>query len=99
MRYKNPSMEGVLDRMHRANYDQLIILPLFPQYASASTGSAIEKALNIIRKWWVIPELKIISQFYDHPNYIESILNIQKKINENFKITSINVTRYQKIKL
>jgi ferrochelatase len=73
MRYKNPSMESVLDRMHSANYDQLIILPLFPQYASASSGSAIEKALNIIQKWWVIPELKIISQFYDHPNYIESI--------------------------
>jgi ferrochelatase len=65
MRYKNPSLDVVLDRMHKANYDRIIILPLFPQYASASSGSAIEKAMNIIRKWWVIPEIKIISQFYD----------------------------------
>jgi protoporphyrin/coproporphyrin ferrochelatase len=74
MRYQNPSMESVLDRMHKANYDQIIILPLFPQYASASSGSAIEKAMNLIRKWWVIPEIKIISQFYENEGYIDSIV-------------------------
>lgn len=74
MRYQNPSMESVLDRMHKANYDEIIILPLFPQYASASSGSAIEKALKIIQKWWVIPEIKVISQFYDHPKYIDAIV-------------------------
>lgn len=75
MRYQNPSMESVLERMHHANYDQLIILPLFPQYASASTGSAVEKAMDIIRKWWVIPEIKIINQFYDNEGYIDSIVD------------------------
>lgn len=79
MRYQNPSMESVLDRMHKANYDQLIILPLFPQYASASTGSAVEKAMDIIRKWWVIPEIKIISQFYNHEGYIDSIVERSKE--------------------
>ena len=74
MRYQNPSMESVLERMREANYDQLIILPLFPQYASASSGSAIEKAMNIIRKWWVIPEIKVISQFWNHQGYIDSVV-------------------------
>ena len=74
MRYKNPSMDSVLERMRRANYDRIIILPLFPQYASASSGSAIEKAMNIIRKWWVIPEIKIISQFYENDGYLNSIV-------------------------
>ena len=78
MRYQNPSMEIVLDKMHKANYDQIIILPLFPQYASASSGSAIEKAMNIIRKWWVIPEIKIVSQFYDSKGYIDSIVERAK---------------------
>ena len=41
MRYQNPSMESVLGRMQKAHYDQIIIIPLFPQYASASSGSAI----------------------------------------------------------
>jgi len=78
MRYQNPSMEVVLDKMHKANYDQIIIIPLFPQYASASTGSAVEKAMNIIRKWWVIPEIKIVSQFYDSKGYIDSIVERAK---------------------
>ncbi|MFZ9612767.1 MAG: ferrochelatase [Crocinitomicaceae bacterium] len=81
MRYQNPSMESVLERMHHANYDQLIILPLFPQYASASTGSAVEKAMDIIRKWWVIPEIKIINQFYDNEGYIDSIVDNAKSFN------------------
>lgn len=78
MRYQNPSMESVLERMHKANYDEIIILPLFPQYASASTGSAVDKAMDIIRKWWVIPDIKIISQFYDNSGYIDSIVDNAK---------------------
>ena len=81
MRYKNPSMESVLEKMRLANYDQLIILPLFPQYASASSGSAIEKAMQIIRKWWVIPEIKIINQFWDNEGYIDSIVERAKEFN------------------
>ena len=81
MRYKNPSLDVVLERMRKANYDRIIILPLFPQYASASSGSAIEKAMDIIRKWWVIPEIKIISQFYDNSGYIDSIVDNAQKFN------------------
>ena len=78
MRYQNPSMDSVLERMRKVNYDQLIILPLFPQYASASSGSAIEKAMSIISKWWVIPEVKIISQFWDKDGYVDSIVDRAK---------------------
>lgn len=81
MRYKNPSLDVVLERMRKANYDRIVILPLFPQYASASSGSAIEKAMDIIRKWWVIPEIKIISQFYDNSGYIDSIVDNAQKFN------------------
>ena len=79
MRYKNPSLDIVLERMRLANYDRIVILPLFPQFASASSGSAIEKAMNIIRKWWVIPEIKVISQFYDNDGYIDSVVDNAKK--------------------
>ena len=75
MRYQNPSMDSVLEKMRRANYDQLIIIPMFPQYASASSGSAMDKAMDIIKKWWVIPEIKIVSQFYDHAGYIDSVVD------------------------
>ncbi|MBT5439645.1 MAG: ferrochelatase, partial [Flavobacteriales bacterium] len=78
MRYQNPSMDMVLEKIRKVNYDKIIIIPLFPQYASASSGSAIEKAMNIIRKWWVIPELKIVSQFWDSEGYINSIVERSK---------------------
>lgn len=81
MRYQNPSMEKVLDEMRKANYEKIIILPLFPQYASASGGSAIDKAMRIIRKWWVIPELSIISEFYDHEAYIDAVVERAKEFN------------------
>ncbi len=78
MRYQNPSMESVLNRIQKENYDQIIILPLFPQYASASTGSAIEKAMRIIKDWWVLPEIKIINQFWDSEGYLNSIVDRAK---------------------
>src|SRR6187399_1058775 len=40
MRYKNPSVPAVMEEMRKRNYERIIVLPMFPQYASASTGSA-----------------------------------------------------------
>lgn len=81
MRYGKPSLDEVTERMNRAGYDRVIVFPLFPQYASASTGSALEKALRLIRKWYVIPEIEVISQFYDHPGYINTVAERAKKFN------------------
>lgn len=81
MRYKNPSLDEVCARMEKRGYEKIIIIPLFPQYASASTGSAIEKAMKLISKWWVIPEIKIISQFYDDENYLNCLIEQSKKYN------------------
>lgn len=74
MRYQNPSLDEVCARMEKAAYDEVIVLPLFPQYASSSTGSALEKALRLIRNWYVIPEVKVISQYFDNPGYIDTII-------------------------
>lgn len=83
MRYKNPSLNEVCARMEKHGYEKIIMLPLFPQYASASTGSAVEKAMKLISKWWVIPEIKIISQFYDDENYLNCVIEQSKKYNLN----------------
>ncbi|MGB5892795.1 MAG: ferrochelatase [Ignavibacteriaceae bacterium] len=81
MRYQNPGMDDILAKMEKKNYKKIIIIPLFPQYASASTGSAIDKAMKLISKWWVIPEIKIISQFYDDEGFINTIVGQAKKYN------------------
>jgi ferrochelatase len=74
MRYKNPSIPAVLEQMRRMNYARIIVLPLFPQYASASTGSALEEVMRVVRSWWVIPEVRLISQYYDHPLFIDAFV-------------------------
>jgi ferrochelatase len=81
MRYQNPSMYDELEKMRVIGYHKIIILPLFPQYASASTGSALELAMNIIRKWWVVPEIVTVNQFWDSEGYIDSIIQRAKEFN------------------
>ena len=79
MRYQQPSLDKVLAEMQQQNYDKIIVLPLFPHYASSSSGSAIQRALEIISKWWVIPELQVINQFYDAPFYIQTLADQARK--------------------
>ncbi len=75
MRYGIPSLDEVCARMEKAGYDKVIVLPLFPQYASASTGSALEKAMRLMKDWYVIPEIEYISQYWDNPGYIDTIVD------------------------
>lgn len=74
MRYKNPSIASVLESMRKKNYSKIIVLPMFPQYASASTGSALDEVMRVLRTWWVIPEMKFISQYYDQPTFIDALV-------------------------
>lgn len=83
MRYKNPSIPDVLESIRKKNYTRIIVLPLFPQYASASTGSALDEVMRVMREWWVIPEIRIISQYYDHPRFIEGFVDRGKQYNVN----------------
>lgn len=81
MRYQNPSMYDVMEKMRTENYDHIVVLPLFPQYASATTGSAIDLAMKIMRKWWVVPEVSMINQFWDNEGYIDSVVERAREFN------------------
>ncbi|MCP5506553.1 MAG: ferrochelatase [Chlamydiales bacterium] len=77
MRYQNPSMEEGLKKLK--TYRKLIVFPLFPQYASATTGSVHEKVLKVLSKWQVIPEMRFISSYWDHPAFIQAHLERAKE--------------------
>jgi len=79
MRYQNPSIDKVLSKIYSKNYEELVILPLYPQYASASTGSTIEYCNKIINGWWNFPKIKIINHFYNHESYIKCFLENTRK--------------------
>ena len=79
MRYKNPALKDVLEEIKLRNYESIIIIPLFPQYASATTGSVIEKIMKIVESWWVIPKIKFINQFYNDEGFINTIVQQANK--------------------
>lgn len=72
MRYRNPSIPDVLEKMRQKNYTRIVVFPLFPQYASSTTGSAFQQVMEEIGKWWVIPSLHFISQYHNHPSFIKA---------------------------
>jgi ferrochelatase len=70
MRYGHPSIQSALARLQGC--DALIVLPLYPQYASATTGSSMEVVLNLIAKQTIIPAMQVIPAFYNHPAFIRA---------------------------
>ncbi len=72
MRYEEPSLSTALNTIKSYNYPRLFILPLYPQYASASTGSALEKSLKYLSSYVYIPETHLFTSFYNATEYIKS---------------------------
>lgn len=81
MRYQEPSMKNILEKIRKDMPERLIILPMYPQYASSTTGSTFEKAMEIIKNWEVIPEVKLVNQFFNHEGYLNTIIEQTKKHN------------------
>ena len=85
MRYQTPSIPDALERLKQAKVDSIRVVPLFPQYASASTGSVHDRVMEIVRTWQAIPEMSFINSFYDHPGMIKVFANHgQKYLNEGW---------------
>jgi ferrochelatase len=81
MRYGSPSLNDVLKRIELQNYKKIIVLPLFPQYASATTGSVLEFILSQMSHWNTIPQLQLINHFYDHPAFTGAFALLAAKYN------------------
>lgn len=78
MRYQNPSIKSVLEKLRAQSPSEITIIPLYPQYASSSTGSTMELVLKELSGWEVIPTLKIINKFYDNPHFINALVDAAK---------------------
>ena len=72
MRYQSPSIEDKLKKLISKNLDEIIILPLFPQYSTATTGSVFDEISRVLKKQSVTPSIKFINQFYEQESFIDS---------------------------
>lgn len=74
MNYKDPSIPDMVKKVMTQHVNRIIVFPLFPQYASSTTGSAIEKILKLLARENNIPAITTILQYYDHPMYLEAMV-------------------------
>lgn len=79
MRYQNPSIKKALEGFENLSLSELIVIPLFPQYASATTGSIYEEVFSCLSKWNTFPEIRFINEFYDHPTLIKAFASLAKE--------------------
>ncbi len=70
MRYGNPWIEPVLDEMRAEGCDRILVVPLYPQYAASTTGTAMDEIGRIFARTRNVPGLRFVKHFHDHPAYI-----------------------------
>ncbi len=73
MRYGNPSIASRLEALQRAGCDRILIVPLYPQYAAATTASVCDKAFETLTKMRWQPALRVAPAYFDRPVYIEAL--------------------------
>lgn len=80
MRYGTPNIPAALDSFRKAEVDDIVVFPLYPQYAASSTGSSLEKIYEEAGRAWNVPNLSAIGAFYDHPAFIEACRQVGAEV-------------------
>jgi ferrochelatase len=73
MTYGNPSIPHVIKRLAEQNVKRLMVLPLYPQYCSSTTGSVFDRTSQTLQRWRWLPEVRFINDYYADPGYIDAL--------------------------
>ena len=81
MRYGIPSIKDKISRLHKDGCEKLIVLPMYPQYAAATTATVCDEVFRSLMEMRWQPSLQIISHYESEPKYIEALANsVENKI-------------------
>ena len=75
MRYGQPSLAGTLDALRSEGITRVLVLPLYPQYAAATTASVSDAVLSWAVAARRMPELRFVGEYHDDPGYIDALAN------------------------
>ena len=78
MRYGNPSIKSKISGLHEKGCEHLIVLPLYPQYAAATTATVCDEVYRTLMNMRWQPSLKIIPHYESEPLYIDALVNSLK---------------------
>jgi ferrochelatase len=70
MRYGRPSLAGALAELRAAGAERVLVLPLFPQYAASSTGTAFARTLELAAEEWDVPALELVPAFHGEAGFL-----------------------------
>ncbi len=73
MRYGNPSIPSVINDMIDKGISKIGVLPMYPQYAGATTASIYDAVYKTLKTSRDVPEISIIRDYHDHPDYIAAL--------------------------
>src|SRR5580692_256878 len=73
MTYGNPSIAQALESLAGQNVKKLLVLPLYPQYCSSTTGSVFDRTSHALRRWRWLPETRFVNDYYHHAGYIDAL--------------------------
>ena len=73
MRYGSPSIGSALDALSAKGCTKIAVLPLYPQFAGATTGSVYDGVAMALEKRMDVPELRFLRNYYDDPRYIAAL--------------------------
>jgi len=79
MRYGNPSIASGLQKLREKGCTKILMLPLYPQYAAATTGSTFDAVADELKLWRCVPELRMINAYHDFAPYIEALAGSVRK--------------------
>ena len=89
MRYQSPSIAEAMEPLLNKGLKRIIVLPLFPQYASATTGSVHEAVMKYVSGKQVIPDIKFISTYFDNSLFIKAFAGLASKYMEQEKFDHV----------
>ncbi|HZF16271.1 MAG TPA: ferrochelatase [Steroidobacteraceae bacterium] len=73
MRNGTPAIAEVVERLLADCVTDLVVLPLFPQYASASAGTAVDELYRVLRQYPYLPSVRVVGPFFDHAGYLDCV--------------------------
>ncbi len=73
MRYGEPSLQSVLEKLKQEGCQRLLVIPLYPQYSATSSASVVDKVFDVLKTWRWQPALRTLPPYFDHPAYISAL--------------------------
>lgn len=89
MRYGAPRLSDAVDQIRRGGFSRVVLVPLFPQYASASTGTALAEAYRLLGELPRVPDVTVVPPFFLDPGFITTVASTIREVTDAKEIDHV----------